>query len=103
MSATDGRFQFGNIDRNVTIYSEPVDLPRGPAPITVAVEFIEFDANPSTVSSGDPTPGEPQQRLPNPVLTVYYVDDGTFFRVAATNFASLPINQLVVRWWRLDV
>lgn len=102
-SATDGRFQFPDIGQNFTVYSETVELPRGPAPITVAVEFIRFDAGQGTVTGDFPPPNEPQQRFPNPVLTVYYVDDGTRFRVAATNLMSLPINELVVRWWRLDV
>lgn len=69
----------------------------------MAVEFIRFDAGQRTVTSDFPPPGEPQQRFPNPVLTVYYVDDEGTFRVAATNVASLPISEMTVRWWRLDV
>ncbi len=102
-SADTGRFDFANIGQNITIYSEPEDLPRGPTPITVAVEFIRFDAGQGTVTADFPPPKEPLQRFPNPVLTVYYVEDGRFFRVGVTNVASLPINDLTVRWWRLDV
>lgn len=103
MSADSGRFQFGNIGQDFTIFSEVVDLPNGPVPITVAVEFMQFDFSPGTVTSDFPKEHEPVQRIPNPVLTVYYVDDGRFFRVGVTNLASLPINALVVRWWMLGV
>ncbi|MCB0237087.1 MAG: hypothetical protein KDH08_00290, partial [Anaerolineae bacterium] len=78
------------------------DLPNGPAPITVAVEFMDTQSGP--VSSDFPPPNVPQQReWPNVSLTVYYVDDGRRFRVAATNLSAVQITQMVVRWWRLDV
>jgi len=103
VSAGSGRFQFPNLSQGFTAYSDAEGLPNGPAPITVAVESIRFDAGQGTVTGDFPQPGEPLQRFPNPILTVYYVDDGRRFRVAATNVASLPINELTVRWWRLDV
>ncbi len=103
VSADSGRFQFPNIDQNFTVYSDAEALPRGPAPITVAVEFIRFDFGQGAVTGDFPPPNQPLQRLPNPVVTVYYVDDGARFRVGVTNVASLPINDLVVRWWRVDV
>lgn len=103
VSADSDRFDFANIGQNVTIYSEARDLPNGPAPITVAVEFIRFDAGQGTVTGDFPPANEPLQRFPNPILTVYYVDDGRRFRIGVTNVASLPINELVVRWWLLGV
>jgi hypothetical protein len=103
VSVDTGRFRFPSIGQNFTIYSEAEVLPRGPVPITVAVEFIQFDAGQGTITGDFPAPDEPLQRFPNPVLTVYYVDDETRFRVGVTNVASLPISDLTVRWWRLDV
>lgn len=103
VSADTDRFDFANIGQNFTVYSEPRDLPRGPAPITVAVEFIRFDAGQGTVTGDFPPANEPLQRFPNPILTVYYVDDARRFRIGVTNVASLPINELVVRWWLLGV
>lgn len=103
VSADTDRFDFANIGQNVTVYSEARDLPNGPAPITVAVEFIRFDAGQGTVTGDFPPANEPLQRFPNPILTVYYVDDGRRFRIGVTNVASLPINELVVRWWLLGV
>ena len=63
-----------------------------------------MEAQNGPVSSDFPPPNEPQPReWPNVSLTVYYVDDGQRFRVAAANLSAVPIGQLVVRWWRLDV
>lgn len=98
-----GRFEFPDIGPGITIFSDSAPLPKGPTPITVAVEFMRFDFGQGTVTSDFPKEFDPQERVPNPVLTVYYVDDGTLFRVGVTNLAQLPINTLTVRWWRLDV
>jgi hypothetical protein len=103
VSADSDRIQIESLPSNTTVFSDVVELPNGPAPITVAVEFMQFDAGPGTVTVDFPPVNQPQQRGINVVLTVYYVEDGRFFRVAATNLAALPINNLVVRWWRLDV
>ncbi len=103
VSAADGRFQFPGMGRNVTIFSEVEDLPNGPVPITVAVEFMQVDAGQGSVTGDFPEAGQILERGPNVALTVYYVDDGTRFRVAATNIAAFPINELIVRWWRMDV
>ena len=101
-SADTGRFEFPALGQNITIFSDSEDLPNGPAPITVAVEFMDTQSGP--VSSDFPPPNVPQQReWPNVSLTVYYVDDGRRFRVAATNLSAVQITQMVVRWWRLDV
>lgn len=85
------------------MFSEAVDLPSGPAPITVAIEFMSFDAGPGSVTIDFPKDHDPQEQIPNPVLTVYYVENNKFFRVGVTNLASLPIIDLVVRWWLLNV
>ncbi len=102
VSADSGRFQLPGLNPDFTVYSDVEPLPNGPAPITVAVEFMETQNGPIRVDF--PPPNEPQPReWPNVSLTVYYVEDGRFFRVAATNLSAVPIGILVVRWWRLDV
>jgi hypothetical protein len=104
VSADTGRFEFESLNGNFTVYSETADLPRGPAPITVAVEAIEFDLGPGLVTGDFPPPNQPQQRQwPNVSLTVYYVEDGNRFRVAVTNLSAIFILRLTVRWWRMDV
>jgi len=90
------------LNPDFTVYSEAVPLPRGVAPITVAVEFMETQSGP--IRFDFPPPNAPQPReWPNVSLTVYYVEDGQFFRVAATNLSAVSIGTLIVRWWRLDV
>jgi hypothetical protein len=102
VSADTGRFQLPALGPNFTVYSDIEPLPNGPAPITVAVEFMETQNGP--IRADFPPPNEPQPReWPTVTLTVYYVEDGRFFRVAATNLSAVPIGTLIVRWWRLDV
>jgi hypothetical protein len=102
VSADTGRLELPGLSPNFTVYSDVEDLPRGPAPITVAVEFMDTQSGP--IRSDFPPANEPQPReWPNVTLTVYYVDDGSGFRVAATNLSAVPVTRLFVRWWRLDV
>jgi hypothetical protein len=102
VSADTGLIELRGLNPNFTVYSDVEPLPNGPAPITVAVEFMETQNGPIRVDF--PPPNAPQPReWPNVSLTVYYVEDGRFFRVAAANLSAVPIGTLVVRWWRLDV
>ncbi len=102
LNVDTGLFQLPPLGRDFTVYSVAEPLPRGPVPITVAVEFMDTERG--LVTGDFPDPNQPQPReWPNVSLTVYYVDDGSRFRVAATNLSAVPINTLTVRWWRLDV
>jgi len=102
VSADSGRFELPGLNPNFTVFSDSEPLPRGIVPITVAVEFM--DTQSGSISGDFPPPNRPQQReIPNVSLTVYYVNDGTRFRVGATNLSAIPITRLTVRWWRLDV
>ena len=100
--ADSGRFELPGLQPNETVFTDAEALPNRAAPITVAVEFMETQGG--VIDPGFPPPNQPAQReWPNVSLTVYYVDDNTGFRVAATNLSAIAIERIVVRWWRLDV
>ena len=66
-------------------------------PITLGVQFMD-----PAVTSEQPPAGTVEHSVPNVALTVYYVE-GNRFRIAATNLSQIRIENLVVRWWALQV